>query len=119
MAGVAYLHNFDISHGDLKGVGVTSLTDTFLTINEWTQANILIDNAGIARVADFGLMSMVDLSVVLLSITAVPTAGTFCWMSPELLDPLRFGSSGRSTRESDRYALGMVIYEVSSTPSSQ
>ena len=34
-------------------------------------------------------------------------------MSPELLDPLRFGSSGRSTRESDCYALGMVVYEVS------
>jgi hypothetical protein len=26
MAGVTYLHNFDIVHGDLKGVGVTSLT---------------------------------------------------------------------------------------------
>ena len=25
MAGVAYLHNFDIVHGDLKGVGVTPL----------------------------------------------------------------------------------------------
>lgn len=33
-------------------------------------------------------------------------------MAPELLDPSRFGSNGRSTRESDCYALGMVIYEV-------
>ena len=34
-------------------------------------------------------------------------------MSPELLDPAQFGSgSGRPTKESDRYAMGMVIYEV-------
>ena len=38
-------------------------------------------------------------------------------MSPELLDPERFGisasESDRPTRQSDCYALGMVIYEVS------
>ena len=34
-------------------------------------------------------------------------------MSPELLDPDQFGpKDGRPTKESDRYALGMVIYEV-------
>ena len=34
-------------------------------------------------------------------------------MSPELLDPKRFNASDpRPTKESDRYALGMVIYEV-------
>ena len=34
-------------------------------------------------------------------------------MSPELLDPGSFGlEKGYPTRESDRYALGMVIYEV-------
>jgi hypothetical protein len=42
--------------------------------------------------------------------------GTRRWMSPELLDPERFGipeSEGdRPTRQSDCYALGMVIYEV-------
>ena len=39
--------------------------------------------------------------------------GTTRWMSPELLDPDRFGvSDGRSTKQSDCYALGMVVYEV-------
>ena len=34
-------------------------------------------------------------------------------MSPELLDPDKFGlKEGRPTKESDCYALGMVIYEV-------
>ena len=52
-------------------------------------------------------------SWILLSETVVSTGGTLYWMSPELLDPPRFGSDGRLTRESDCYALGMVIYEVS------
>ena len=42
--------------------------------------------------------------------------GTRRWMSPELLDPDRFGmpesENNRPTRQSDCYALGMVIYEV-------
>jgi len=58
-------------------------------------------------------MTMVDLSTFLLSETVVTSVGTFRWMSPELLDPPRFGSNGRPTRESDCYALGMTIYEVS------
>lgn len=39
-------------------------------------------------------------------------------MSPELLDPTHFGSKGNPTCESDCYALGMVIYEVSQLYSS-
>ena len=39
--------------------------------------------------------------------------GTTPWMSPELLDPDRFGiSDGRPTKQSDCYSLGMVVYEV-------
>ena len=41
------------------------------------------------------------------------TGGTIPWMSPELLDPERFGlKKSRLTKESDRYALGMVVYET-------
>ena len=49
----------------------------------------------------------------LVSFTA---GGTYRWISPELLDLELFGipqSEGdRPTRQSDCYALGMVIYEV-------
>ena len=39
--------------------------------------------------------------------------GTARWMSPELIDPQRFGlESSRPTKSSDCYALGMVIYET-------
>ena len=41
------------------------------------------------------------------------TGGTTRWMSPELLDPERFGVSyDRPTKQSDCYALGMAVYEV-------
>jgi len=56
---------------------------------------------------------MTDLSTVLLSNTTSPSCGTTRWMSPELLDTERFGSDGLPSRESDCYALGMTIYEVS------
>ena len=65
--------------------------------------------------ADFGLMTMTDLSTILLSETVVSSGGTLCWMSPELLESPP-GSNGRPTRESDCYALGMVIYEVGGYP---
>jgi len=39
--------------------------------------------------------------------------GTTRWMSPELLDPDRFEfPDSRPTKQSDCYALGMVVYEV-------
>ena len=41
------------------------------------------------------------------------------WMSPELLDPQKYGFSKMySTKDSDCYALGMVVYEIlgGSTP---
>ena len=54
-------------------------------------------------------MTMVDMSTILLSATTVSSAGTARWMSPELL----FDQKSPPTRESDCYALGMLIYEVS------
>ena len=64
-------------------------------------------------------MSTLALSTVLFSESDVSPGGTLCWMSPELLDPTHSGSDGRPTRESDCYALGMVIYEVSGLYSSR
>ena len=45
--------------------------------------------------------------------SSATTSGTVRWMGPERLDPDRFGlKDNRPTKESDCYALGMVIYEV-------
>lgn len=77
-------------HGDLKG------------------ANILVNQHGQACLADFTLLTIVTEQG-----SSTGTGGTIRWMSPELLHPEAFGfTNARPTRESDCYALGMVIYEV-------
>ena len=74
------------------------------------KANVLIDKDGHARLADFGLLTIVSDST---TSSSSRSAGTTRWMSPELLDPDRFGfKNSRPTKESDCYALGMVILEV-------
>ena len=84
-----------------------SLTDFFYS----TKANILIDQNRHARLADFGLVRIT--SDTASTVSSSPGAGTIRWMSPELLDPERFGfGDGRPTKPSDCYALGMVICEV-------
>lgn len=77
------------------------------------KVNILIDQDGHARLADFGLAIIVSESTSLSTSTSASVRGTIEWMSPELLHPGRFGHNHcRPTKESDCYALGMVIYEV-------
>ena len=69
---------------------------------------------GGACLADFGLASItLDLETADIIITSERSGGTYRWMSPELFDPKRFKlPRARPTKESDCYALGMVIYEV-------
>ena len=76
-----------------------------------SQVNVLITNDGYACLADFGLLAMaLDQSTV---IPSCIEGGTIQWMSPELIYPKSFGLEKiRPTKESDCYALGIVIYEV-------
>ncbi|KAF9644941.1 kinase-like protein [Thelephora ganbajun] len=93
--GLMYMHGEGVIHGDLKG------------------ANILIDKHGHACLADFGLVTIASDPAYHTTLTSSTNAGTIRWMSPELLDPDQFGfEDSRPTKESDCYALGMVIYEV-------
>ena len=64
--------------------------------------------------ADFGLLTFVsDPANPSASISTTNLGGTTRWMSPELLHPELFGfADSRLTKESDCYALGMVILEV-------
>ena len=76
--------------------------------------NILIDQNRHALLADFGLLTFVlDPTNPTASVSTTNFGGTTRWMSPELLHPRLFGfEDNRPTKESDRYALGMVILEV-------
>jgi serine/threonine protein kinase len=77
------------------------------------KANILIDQTGHARLADFGLLTIMKDPANLLTSSSCTQGGTARWMSPELIAPQRFGlKSSRPTKSSDCYALGMVVYET-------
>jgi len=111
--GLEYLHGLNFVHGDLKG------------------PNILIKKDHRACLADFGLSTIVSvapnasndasLSTDVFKVSAdsgtslmrYTPGGTRQWMSPELLSPDTFGlDDRRPTKQSDCYALGMVVYEV-------
>ena len=67
----------------------------------------MIDSNQSARIADFGLTSLLCHPSISISVTAPAMGGTLRWMAPELFD-----GESRPSRESDIYALGMVTYEV-------
>lgn len=78
-----------------------------------TKANILIDETDRARISDFGLLKILSDPESSTSSGSYAQGGSLRWMSPELIDPRRFGlKKTRPTKFSDRYALGMVIYET-------
>ena len=75
--------------------------------------NIMIDQTCRARLADFGLLTIVSDPANHISSSSHGKFGTVRWMSPELIDPEKFGyQTIRLTKSSDCYALGMVIYET-------
>ena len=122
------MHDLHIVHGDLKGVRASLNIEHLHTSHSPKKANILVNRDRRACLADFGLTTITGVVTpasartswvslfsndTLMSFTG---GGTYRWMSPELLDPERFGvpesEGSRPTRQSDCYALGMVIYEV-------
>ena len=77
------------------------------------EANILINRDGHPCIADFCLLMITSDQASPVSPITPTEGGTIRWMSPELLSPGSFGlQDSRPTKESDCYALGMVIYEV-------
>ena len=73
----------------------------------------MIDQAGHARLADFGLIAIASDPTNATSTNSFLQGGTWRWMSPEFFIPEKFNlKDNRQTKHSDCYALGMVIYEV-------
>lgn len=108
-----YMHDQAMVHGDLKGVWFQTSAAASLPNALFIKANILIDQSGHARLADFGLLTIVSDPTNFTASSSLVMAGTVRWMSPELLYPDHFGlEDSQPTKESDCYALGMVVYEV-------
>ncbi|KAL0570533.1 Rho guanine nucleotide exchange factor [Marasmius crinis-equi] len=89
-AGLSYLHERKIVHGDLKSV------------------NILVTPDERACIGDFGLSRVADSHGLRLSTsTSGQARGTIRWLSPELLEP-----PCHSSTRSDIYAYASVCYEI-------
>jgi tRNA A-37 threonylcarbamoyl transferase component Bud32 len=88
--GVAYLHSQSIIHADLKSL------------------NVLLDDTFRAKVSDFGL-SKLKLSTSAVTLMGPSNGGTTRWMAPEL-----FEEEAKTTKASDVYSYGIVLWELGS-----
>jgi serine/threonine-protein kinase len=82
-AGLGAAHDHGVLHRDLK------------------PSNIVIDGDGHVHIADFGIAAFVPLAT-----GEIPLAGTPAFMAPGLF------RHQQPTKQSDLYALGIVLYEV-------
>ena len=102
-AGLKYLHDNDVIHGDLKVVCSLSVLEVYWLIIP--QDNILISDREEAQITDFGLAQILDVTgfTTLIERNARFTA-------PELLSLV--DDSSRPTRQSDVFSLGILLLQV-------
>lgn len=89
LAGLAYLHNKDIIHRDIKG------------------ANVLVDNKGGIKISDFGISKKVEAGLLTSSSNHRPSLqGSVFWMAPEVVKQTSY------TLKADIWSLGCLIVEM-------
>ena len=128
--GIQYLHTFDVTkipahgnedsracdiklvHGDLKPVSGFRATRYILTP---TQLNVLVDNDGVAKICDFGLLRLIRASGPTGMTTTSSHSGTTRYLSYELVS--EDDDDPKPTTASDIYALACIGMEVSEFPS--
>lgn len=81
--GMDYLHKRKIAHRDLKA------------------ANLLMDETGIVKIADFGVARVMDTAGVMTAET-----GTYRWMAPEVIEHKPYGE------KADVFSFGIVLWEL-------
>jgi serine/threonine protein kinase len=86
-AGIEYLHEEHIVHGDIRGVRFTSLQSMTYHVLTHLQSNIFVDQHGHACLADFGLVVVGDVTYGHFT-TTKNTAGSIQWTSPERIASL-------------------------------
>jgi len=81
--GMNYLHQCNIIHRDLKA------------------ANLLMDNGGVVKIADFGVARVLSNNGNMTAET-----GTYRWMAPEVIEHRPY------SHKADVYSFGIVIWEL-------
>lgn len=107
-AGLKYLHDLDIIHGNLKAVGRPCSLGHLSLILRLNQENVLVDKAGVACVCDFGICKIMDVCDSAIHTTAA-------YAAPESSVPPEAAPgkhSPRSTKMSDIYAFAVVAVEA-------
>jgi hypothetical protein len=88
LEGLHYLHTHHIMHRDIKG------------------ANILVDNAGVVKLADFGASRRLADLVTIESGGCKSVKGTPYWMAPEVIKQTGHG------RQADIWSVGCTVIEM-------
>jgi serine/threonine protein kinase len=104
----------NIVHGDLTGVCSVFMYNIWLNSTDRRQTNVLVDNSGNLRFADFGL-SMLLAEAENVTFNSVHP-GNARWMAPEFFMPPEDGEedlqSQKPTKAGDIYSFGCVMLQV-------
>ncbi|KAG8779317.1 hypothetical protein FRC12_024417 [Ceratobasidium sp. 428] len=105
--GVAYLHEYDIIHGNIKSVSPGIEVNEGYLAEPGTQKNVLISQDGVAQLIDFGNSRLRKYTLQFTEFS-----GSFGlssrWAAPELFKDPR----AEPSKEADVYALGMTFLET-------